>query len=242
MVYSFRQIFRDIQAVYFDIEGTLIINTTPADELLPRIAKYNGHSKEIVEMQKQSVYGGLNNEWYINSLVPRVNLVRGVHESSVIYEAHEMRKDMHPKAYKVVDEFRRRGKTPAIMSGSFKELAEPTARALGISHLRFNQFIYDEDRKINGVKEPSPEAGVRTKGETKNNLKHEMGLKDEEIIIVEDSWNIGDAARGSWVILLNPPRDLIEYTERVSLGTAVISELGKALDVIEIPELFKRKS
>ncbi len=121
------------EGIFFDMDATVI-----AEESLVEISKLAGKQKEVQDLTKRAMAGGMD---FKESLNQRLAIIRGLHRDQIL----SLQPTINP-GMKTLAEWCHGQKIPIfLVSGGFVDLAEPLSTALGFRDFKANHFKWKDD-------------------------------------------------------------------------------------------------
>lgn len=150
-------------------------------ELFPALGRRLGTELLLDDITDRAMRGELD---YGESLMMRLALINGMNIDTVKQVADSL--SLSSGAVETVNEVKRLGGIPVIITGGFDILAERVAELLGIEYVCCNHFRVESDR-ITGVKEPIVTGGG--KAEKLLGLASWLGVDPKHSVAVGDGAN-----------------------------------------------------
>jgi phosphoserine phosphatase len=134
---------------FIDCDSTL--STIEGIDELARAAGPEVYAK-VAEMTRAAMHGEIGLD---EVFAKRINLI-SPDRATCEHVANLYLEKMVPGAKQLAADLRRAGWTPIILSGGFKQLIEPLARAIGIEHVEAVPLLLDENRNYQGYDASHP--------------------------------------------------------------------------------------
>lgn len=184
-----RILWRSADCVCFDVDSTVC-----RDEAIDELAKFANKEKQVQEITKQAMKGGLS---FFEALEHRLELIQPTTQMLDMYlESHPPR--FTPGIKDLVALLHLRGVDVYLVSGGFKSLIEPVAKELNIElkNVFANRLKFFFDGTYAGFDETEPTSHQDGKARVVKFLKEKYGY--DRIIMVGD---------GSTDLAACPPAD-----------------------------------
>ncbi len=183
-----------------------MINT----ELFPALGRRLGNKPILDDITDRAMRGELD---YRDSLEMRIALIHGINIKTVKQVADSL--SLSEGALATVNEVKRLGGIPVIITGGFDILAERIAESLGIEYVCCNHFSVESDRII-GVKEPIV-TGVG-KAEKLLGLASWLGVDPKHCIAVGDGANDIQMMKAAGLSIAYNGREKVRRTATVAVN------------------------
>jgi phosphoserine phosphatase len=161
--------------IAFDLEGTLI-----DAELFPELGRRLGYGPALAELTELAMNGLLDYEEVVNM---RTRIIKGVPIDLVSEVSDSL--PLTPGVATTIEEVKKMGLTPAIITSGFDILVNRVARQLWIEHIYANSFDI-VDGRVAGVRRPIVTAEAKA--------VHLMVLADRLGVSLDGCVAVGDGA------------------------------------------------
>jgi phosphoserine phosphatase len=172
-----RALWRNADAVCFDVDSTVC-----TEEGIDVLADNLGVGDQVAALTKRAMEGGMS---YQESLSARLELMKPS-RANVEKCLKERPSHLSPKIDDLVNALHKNGKKVFLVSGGFRQLIEPVATKLGVSHdnLIANVLLFEEKGDYAGFdkEQPTSKTGGKAKVVTMLVEKH----KFKSVIMVGD--------------------------------------------------------
>lgn len=174
-----RALWRSADAVCFDVDSTVV-----QEEGIDVLAEYSGAGEAVAALTKKAMEGGMS---YQESLAARLELMKP--SRSMLDEClRDHPPPLSPKIAELVAALQAKGKAVYLVSGGFRQLIEPVASQIGVSHdnVIANVLLFDDDKggQYAGFDQEQPTSKTGGKALALEMLKAKHGYKN--IIMVGD--------------------------------------------------------
>ncbi|CAI7995168.1 Phosphoserine phosphatase [Geodia barretti] len=199
-----REVWRQADAVCFDVDSTLI-----RIEGIDQLARLCGAEERVTELTRQAMGGSLT---FRESLSQRLNIIRPSRDQIEKFKSlHTPDTILTPDVQRLVKLLFQRGAEIYLVSGGFREVIEPLADHLGIprDHVFANKLLFTENGEYRGFDESQPTS--RSGG--KPTVVAEIKKKHKTVVMIGD---------GATDMEASPPADLF-----IGFGGNVVREKVK---------------
>lgn len=145
---------------FFDFDGTLISGYSAVAFLQEQVRRGNLSPRELMELVSAMLSFGLGNLGFSAMMIAASQFLRGVHEDSYasfgeeLFRSHIARQ-IYPEARALVEAHLRKGHTVAIISSATPYQVLPSARELGIEHVKCTRLEVDKGYFTGAVIQPT---------------------------------------------------------------------------------------
>jgi len=133
-----KQIWRNCQAVCFDVDSTLI-----EDEAIDELAHFCGKGEEVQALTAQAMKGGMD---FRDALALRLDIIRPS-QTQLRNFIHTQKQRLTPWVKELIYELHKHNKEVFLVSGGFRSIIEPVASSLNIPTVNIYanrlRFFYD---------------------------------------------------------------------------------------------------
>lgn len=142
-------------AALFDFDGTIIAGYSATAMLREKFQRREMSVEEIVQTANVIAQHSLGNIGFSGLMTAAAGFMKGVDEASFqqfgeeLYEKHIARK-IYPETRAIIEAHQAKGHTVAIISSATIYQIEPTARDLGIAHVKCSAYEVDPDGEFTG--------------------------------------------------------------------------------------------
>jgi putative phosphoserine phosphatase / 1-acylglycerol-3-phosphate O-acyltransferase len=142
-------------AALFDFDGTIIAGYSATAMLREKFQRREMSVEEIVETAQVIAQHSLGNIGFSGLMTAAAGFMKGVDEASFeqfgeeLYEKHIARK-IYPETRAIIEAHQAKGHTVAIISSATIYQIAPTARDLGIRHIKCSAYEVDESGEFTG--------------------------------------------------------------------------------------------
>ncbi|KAA8492338.1 Glycerol-3-phosphate dehydrogenase NAD(+) [Porphyridium purpureum] len=134
------QLWRNAECVAFDIDCTITINDS-----LDALGEFLGVGEQIQKITNAAMDGHLDLETALQQRLDAMNLT--TQKIQAFVNSHPVEKRLVPNIRTLIEELQARNVEVFLISGGFRELILPVAKALGVpkSNIFANRFVYMAD-------------------------------------------------------------------------------------------------
>jgi phosphoserine phosphatase len=172
-----RQMWREADAVCFDVDSTVCM-----EEGIDVLADSLGVGQDVANLTTKAMEGGMG---YADSLAARLTLMKPSRANvDECLAKHPPR--LSPKIDVLINTLHKKGKQVWLVSGGFRQLIEPVATTLGVSHDRLvaNVLLFDGKGDHAGFDRDQPTSKTGGKALVVERLVNELGLT--KVVMVGD--------------------------------------------------------
>jgi len=161
-----------------DMDSTII-----GQECIDELADYAGLKDKVARITERAMQGELD---FPGALRERVRLLAGLDERE-LKRCLDERVRVTAGAETLVQTMRAGGASCLLVSGGFLSFAEPVARVVGFDRVRANRLVFAGGKLSGEVGDPIVDA--MTKREALVEVRHQLGLKREDVLAIGDGAN-----------------------------------------------------
>lgn len=142
-------------AALFDFDGTIIAGYSATAMLREKFQRREMSVEEVVQTANVIAQHSLGNIGFSGLMTAAAGFMRGVDEASFeqfgeeLYEKHIARK-IYPETRAIIEAHQAMGHTVAIISSATIYQIAPTARDLGIAHVKCSAYVVGDDGAFTG--------------------------------------------------------------------------------------------